>query len=288
MVARSKSNLTKNGLLVAGELFVANNYDWVTFLDGDWTNEATNIATIESNYSFTDVGFFKELQITHGTDNEKIIITDRCDDGELQRSIELIPSIGFIWQEVNNLLLLAQFLGLSVESIAWTPVVGANQVIANPFTPNLFVPIANQNGDGSVISVTSVTGGTDGALVADDDYSIVNQGGIFGIVMNTVAWGTLLTTLAQTITIVYDYTPSVANNLSYKRNQKVIPWQLFKFVTCKNANWEQDTYYLVDGKVNAEIVLEFVNQKTTDFNGSPMSFEVADWGNFFENKKTLS
>ena len=46
----------------------------------------------------------------------------------------------------------------------------------------MFIPIANQNFDGSAITVNSVTGSTDGALVAGTDYEVVtDENGVYGI-----------------------------------------------------------------------------------------------------------
>lgn len=286
MANRDKSFLTKNGLTKSGILEVATNYDGATFADWDWTNEASQIATIEWTYSFTDVWFFTEFSITHTQDNLRIIETDRCGDGELQRTAELIPNVAFTWQEVNNVDLLAQFLGLSVENVAGTPVVWANQVESS-WTWNYNAPfkIENQNGDGSLVSITSVTGSVDGGLVANTDYFVWQNSA--GETVITVIDSATVTTETQNLTIVYDYTPNAAKNISYKRLSRSIPGQLFKFTTCPDENGNQNTFYMVDGKVSADVVMEFINQKTTDFKGSAMEFQVADGWNFIENKTTL-
>lgn len=118
--------------------------------------------------------------------------------------------------ENMNVDVMETILGGTRADVAGTPVSGATQVIANPFVANNFYEIANQNGDGSLITINSVTGGTDGALTANDDYHlVVNDQGVYGIVLNTVAGGTNITTLAQTITINYDYTPNASEQLTF-------------------------------------------------------------------------
>lgn len=97
----------------------------------------------------------------------------------------------------------------TIENIAGTPVVGASQTAASgSWNYNKFIKIENQNGDGSIISVTSVTGGTDGLLTVDVDYYIgrndLGEYGIFIIDSATV------TTEAQDMVIVYDYTPNAS------------------------------------------------------------------------------
>jgi hypothetical protein len=116
-----------------------------------------------------------------------------------------------------NLTVLSQLRGGIDEysTIAGTPVAGASQVIASgAWNYNIFIPIANQNGDGSTITINSVTGSVDGALTvspdADADYTKLKSNGIWGIIIHD---STTLTTEAQTITINYDYTPAAAKVL---------------------------------------------------------------------------
>ena len=95
----------------------------------------------------------------------------------------------------------------SFTEVAGTLVSGATQVVASgAWAYKQFIPIANQNGSGGAITINSVTGGTDEALTADTDYYLgqndAGTRGIFIIDSETV------TTLDQSITIDYDYTPS--------------------------------------------------------------------------------
>jgi hypothetical protein len=94
---------------------------------------------------------------------------------------------------------------------AGTPVAGATQVIASgDWGFKEFVPITNQNGDGSAITVNSVTGSTDGALIDEDDYLVVvDKNGVYGVAFSDAS-ATTLTTESQTMTIDYDYTPSAS------------------------------------------------------------------------------
>lgn len=93
-------------------------------------------------------------------------------------------------------------------------VAGEEQVIASGgWAYNSPVLIENQNGDGSVVTVNSVTGSVDGALVANTDYFIGldSQGNCVITLINSVT----ITTLAQTITIDYDYTPNASKNVTF-------------------------------------------------------------------------
>jgi hypothetical protein len=100
----------------------------------------------------------------------------------------------------------------TLTTIPGTLVAGASQVVASgAWGYNDFIPIEHQNGNGAIITINSVTGSVDGALVAETDYfkGQDSQGrwGIFIINSATV------TTEAQNITINYDYTPATAYQL---------------------------------------------------------------------------
>ena len=93
-------------------------------------------------------------------------------------------------------------------------VAGEEQVLASGgWAYNSPVIIENQNGDGSVIDVNSVTGSVDGALVANTDYFIGfdGQGNCVVSLINSVT----ITTLVQTITIDYDYTPNASKKVTF-------------------------------------------------------------------------
>jgi hypothetical protein len=105
-----------------------------------------------------------------------------------------------------------------VTATAGAIVAGATDTLGvNPFVANYEYDVLNQNSDLSVLTINSVTGGTDGALTADDDYHLVKNAnnGHWCIVMNTVAGGGTLSTLAQTITVDYDYTPAASKDVTF-------------------------------------------------------------------------
>lgn len=165
--------------------------------------------------SLVDIGALRNPVITSLVGQQNIEF-DNVD--ELKKFVNgKKVQVSFDLAEINLSRLATLDAGLvTLSTVAGTLVSGASQVIANPFVANKFYPITNQNGDGSAITVNSVTGGTDGALTADDDFHVtVDSQGIYGIVLNTVAGGTNITTLAQTITIDYDYTPSASKKLTF-------------------------------------------------------------------------
>jgi len=105
----------------------------------------------------------------------------------------------------------------SLATVAASPVSGASQVESSgDWDVNEAILIENQMGDGSAPTINSVTGGTDGALTANDDYDLVQQtDGNWVIVIQDVASATNLTTTSQDITINYDYTPNASKVLTF-------------------------------------------------------------------------
>lgn len=97
-----------------------------------------------------------------------------------------------------------------------TPVAAYSDVIASgAWAYNTFYPFAKQNGDGTVQTVASITGSTDGLLVVDVDYVITKNPstGDWGI---SVIDSATVTTLSQSITAVYAYTPYASKTLTVK------------------------------------------------------------------------
>jgi len=99
----------------------------------------------------------------------------------------------------------------TVENVSGSLVTGATQTIySGSWVYNQFTPIKNQNGSGATIAITSVTAATDGVLAAALDYFLVkNDDGIYGII---IVDSSKVTTQAQNIAIVYNYTPNASVN----------------------------------------------------------------------------
>jgi hypothetical protein len=95
-----------------------------------------------------------------------------------------------------------------VTQTAGTPVAGASQVVAaSGWAFDVPIEIDGQNASGLVPTINSVTGSVDGVLVNRTDYVVQkdNSTNKWSIVITDSA---TVTTIVQTITINYDYTPS--------------------------------------------------------------------------------
>jgi len=97
----------------------------------------------------------------------------------------------------------------TITNIAGSAVTGQTQTVySGGWHYNDFLPFEHQNGNGSTISITSITGATNGALVAETDYfKVKNDDGIYGIIVKDSA---TVTTEAQNLVFVYDYTPNAS------------------------------------------------------------------------------
>lgn len=175
--------------------------------------EAADIFVGADAGSLINFGSLRNVQFNGEIIQVKI---DSDNNGTILNKARLNGSITADWLEPGDMANLEElFKGLvTLSTTAGTPVAGATQALASPFVANDFYLIENQNGDGTIITINTVTGGTDGALTADDDYHLViDDQGDYGIILNTVAGGTNITTLTQVVTIDYDYTPNASRNL---------------------------------------------------------------------------
>lgn len=167
----------------------------------------------DSGSSWTNLGTFAAgATMTHNFDKQEL---ESGNNGKVisnikNETVEIAPSALWTWD-----LDAIQKLGggiYTVTNVAGTPVAGATQTIASgSWAYNKFIQITNQNGDGSEITINSVTLGTDGAIVEDTDYyKGQNAAGAWGIFVIDSA---TVTTENQTVEIDYDYTPSQGKTL---------------------------------------------------------------------------
>lgn len=133
-----------------------------------------------------------------------------------------------------------------------------------------FIEFDNQNADLSKITPDSVTGSVNGALTLNTDYFIAKDAGTgkWGIV---VIDSTKLTTEAQTLTIVYDYTPAAAQKLTTGGKLTISPKVVRITNTDANGKKFQITVYKA---TNAQgIELELQSDDAEDPNVIPIKLE---------------
>ena len=280
-------------LLTMGDLYYCTDVvDFTALTALTSTNQDTVRAELEA-FNYETVGHIKNFNVTHSLENEEIIRAGNCGVGELARLVEKTPTINFTWLDVNNRPVFDTMLGLDRLAVAGTPVAGATQDVVNPSAYLQFIKIANQNYDGSAITVNSVTGDTDGLLVAGTDYDVVtDDNGVYGIQLIS---GGNITTLTQTFTIDYDYTPTSYTLDWYNVEKDAVPYGLYKFVSCKSQinsgatdNAVQDTIYFAKYVLNGELVEQYIDRTEEEFAGTETSAQGATGGIYLKQKATVT
>jgi hypothetical protein len=89
----------------------------------------------------------------------------------------------------------------------------AQTVASGDWSFNKFIAFSKQNGDGTAISLTSVVGSVDGALVLDTDF-VKSQNPTTGEYGISVVDSATVTSTGQALVLTYAYTPSVAKTLT--------------------------------------------------------------------------
>lgn len=102
------------------------------------------------------------------------------------------------------------------STTAGSLVSGATQTIdSGDWAYEEFIPIENQNGDGSAITVNSVSATDPATLTEGTDYFVVKDDeGVYGIIVTDSANMTGGDGETQDLTIDYDYTPNTAKNVT--------------------------------------------------------------------------
>ena len=95
-------NLDANGLAGSngtGKLYIASNYTGLTYNDGDGTNEAAALTALAA-LTYSDIGYFEKFAISAKNGDERTIMTDYCDIGEISRKKETVFGFKVDVQEI--------------------------------------------------------------------------------------------------------------------------------------------------------------------------------------------
>lgn len=283
-----------NLLRVSGNVYISTNYDPETMVYNAPTNAnlATNMALIESQNTFEKIAYFQNFNVSHTKADDQTTVFDDCDKSSLV-SARFVPGFNFDLFGVNNFDLMQLILNTRLLNVAGTLVSGAIQTIVNPSGYLNFYPIANQNFDGSAITVTSITGSVDGLLVVSTDYNVVTNGlGVYGVEFIS---GGAITTLTQTFTIVYNYTPAASENIGYRSQAISIPKVLFKFVSCEDSfddagveKLKTNTVYITQAFLDSDYVENFTNLAQQELQSSSLTFSVDKGGDYYHKKAIVN
>lgn len=129
-----------------------------------------------------------------------------------------VPTFNIEFLETVDVEKIAMLYNLSVTTVAWTPVTDYNETISSwDATDQVGYPLEFKNWDLTQVTVDSITGSVDWLLTVDDDYTLSTNLIWETIVTFDVTWWTILTTIEQDFTVVYDYTPAAHSKISYER-----------------------------------------------------------------------
>lgn len=243
-------------------------------------SDLSNASTLKSEYdalSYERLASVIDVQLSENF-GDNVLQVETDDNGIIYSSTVPTVSISWSWYEVLEPDTINIITGQNSVSVAGALVPWATQTIASWSKAfNQFIKIENQNWDGSAIVVNSVTGATDGPLVADTDYYVwQNADGDYGIyIIDSVT----VTTMAQVFTINYDYTPNASVYGGYTINARELPKLVVRITSTDSATGKDIVYYLVDSNFTWELVTWFVDVvRNGDISNSPFTFGGLKWG----------
>ena len=242
----------------AGVVSVATRPASVTAANSSNSNVKAVISEIESAVTFTRLASITNLQVNTNTADSLVEqFADEPDTQEIYSAGVPLHTINFDVFEIKNFDALGILYGKTVNNTAGSLVSGATQVKASgswgyndPFV------IENQNGDGTQLTINSVTGGTDGALVANTDYFVGQNAA--GDTVVTVIDSATVTTESQTITVDYDYTPNASQETAIRSVTTELPRLIIKIVA-EDENGNQLKAYLENCRIDGDVTLPFLD-----------------------------
>lgn len=237
------------------------------------TNDDVVHSYITANFTFTRVASVIDLTLSESiSDNLIEVEADECDTGTILKKTRPTINVSATRYESLNPQAREILLGLTSLNVAGTPVAG--QIDTKTSGSRSFGTgflLSNANGDGTAVTVNSVTGSVDGALALNVDYAIGLDGS--GNTVITILDSATVTTEAQDLTIDYDYTPNASVYQSIISEESDVPSLLVKIETCPDENGLVDTYYVVDSTLDGELATPFLDvTRAGDLTGSDITF----------------
>lgn len=229
------------------------------------------IAAVSASPSYLDVGAIQGLKFTeelevNAEENDNTDSTDRVTKQTAQVVCTLMEPLSDAARVI-----LRNDLDTRTPTLA-SKVSDEEQVVqSGGWDYNIFIPIEHQNSDGTIIlldaGVVTVVAGTNGALTVVTDFDMVRSNGIWGIIVKD---SSKVTTIAQTLTITYDYTP--AASVLWQTGDKSTLTKFMAKITTKN----DDNTYIVEfyyGNIKKGMSLDYPKDDANDRRaGMPAEF----------------
>ena len=198
----------------------------------------------DAGSSWLDVGVMDDgASFTFNYDKSELESGNAENPDPIAKNLKLALAPSGLWTW-NSAAISALGAGLFTRTaVAGTLVSDASQaVLSGNWSFDRAILLANQNFDGSEVTIVSVTGSVDGAGSADD-YDIAEIAGGYSVIPRD---GTNFTTEVQTLTIVYDYTPAAHYVLAAGTTSKV----LLPFV-CRFTHYTNNALTTYDYRLTA-------------------------------------
>jgi len=156
---------------------------------------------------------------------------------------------------------------VNVTTTPGSAVSGAEQVLpSGTWGFDKVVELKGQNDSGLAPTINSVTGSSNGAT---SDFKVVQlPSGLWGVSIDA---GGTLASVAQDVTVDYDYTPSASKRITFDEAGKMIE----KFMRITNTNQDGKTKtYILSGVSNVTAMeIDFAGDEENDVATLPISLE---------------
>ena len=222
--------------------------------------------------SLVDMGALRNIRFTS---EQAVTVVNSDNRGEIIRKSRMMGRIEAELLEPGDADTLENiFKGLITKSsVAASIVNNYSQVEASgEWAYNTFIPFDFQDGDGTNVNIDSVTAGTDSTLTVNVDYIVTQHAdGRWGIM---VLDSSTVTTLSQTITIVFDYTPAASKVLTGGTNQTATPRYVKIIAPSEDAAGTTREIVLESAIASSPMVIAFVEVESAgDVGVMPVTFE---------------
>lgn len=234
--------------------------------------QAGNIWVGDDAGSVVDLGAVRNVRFI----GQKIgLKVDSDNRGTIINKARINGRIEFDWLEAGNMAKIAEvFKGLvTAATVAGDLVNNYSQVVASgDWAYNTFIPFTYQDADGTAPNIDSVTGGTDSTLTVNVDYIVTqHDDGRWGIMVLDSA---TVTTLTQTITIQFDYTPAVSQTLTGGTSQTATNRYVKIIGPSEDAAGTTRDVVLAEAVATSDILLQFLDvEAANDVGVMPVVFE---------------
>ncbi len=234
--------------------------------------EKGNIWVGDDSGSVVDLGAVRNVVFMADKIGTRIESDNR---GTIINKARMQGKVSFDWLEPGNAAKIATiFKGLVTPgTVAGSIVNNYSQVVASgEWAYNTFIPFDFNDADGTAPNIDSVTLGTDGAIVVNVDYHVQQHAdGRWGIVIVDSA---TVTTLTQTVTIQFDYTPAASQTLTGGTSQTATNRYVKIIGPSEDSDSVTREIVLEEAIATSAINLQFLDvEAANDVGVMPVTFE---------------